>query len=152
MLQKDLEEAIKKNLSSEVGELLRKELEQAEHNKQMIVVLEKQIKDFRQELLAVINERDNYRKMSLTTKELDEKERLLAKERFELDLTILKEQLKSETEKTNFAKEVALGLVRNTSYRKQIYDSENQAPYSNGNHMVYPTPVHKHYTETKHEE
>lgn len=60
MLQKDLEEAIKKNLSSEVGELLRKELEQAEQNKKLIELLKKQIEDFNQQLLDVINQRNTY--------------------------------------------------------------------------------------------
>ena len=45
---------------------------------------------------------------------------------------------------------VTMGLVRNTHYRNQVFNSVDQQPYSDANgNMVYPTPVSTDKTEDK---
>jgi hypothetical protein len=80
----------------------------------------------------------------------------------EAELEKVKYQLASEKEKTGFTKEVALGLVRNTIFRKTVFDSENQAPYQvpdpnphayqGQTTTVFPTPINKNLNETETEE
>jgi len=78
------------------------------------------------------------------------------------DVSELKYQLQAEKEKSQWAREIGSGLVRNTIFRKTVFDSENQAPYMvpdpnphafhGAQVMVHPTPVNKNLNETQQEE
>ena len=94
-------------------------------------------------------------------KTIDEREEAVTKREVDVtekenksEIEKLKYQLESEKDKTQFSKAVALGLVRNIEYRKNVFDSEhvNLGGYQdpNGN-WVYPQPSNtiKNFTETE---
>ena len=61
---------------------------------------------------------------------------------------ILKQKLESEKDKSEFAKSVALGLVRNTEFRKSVFDTEDQQGYYKDNVWVEPVHLSKSRNET----
>ena len=80
---------------------------------------------------------------------MDKREEDLNKEKHNLDLEMLKFQLEVEKDKSVFTKEIALGLVRNTEYRRNIFDNTSEP----GGKDQYGLPIYvnksQHSTETK---
>lgn len=148
-MKEEIRLIIQKNLPAEVGQVLKERLEKADQDERMLeslksvkLALEKREK----ELVAEI---ESYRKFDERNKALDARERILHDREITAEVEQLKFQVTMEKEKTQFAKEVALGLVRNSEYRKTVFDSENQAGYYQGSTWITPTPVNKSLTETK---
>lgn len=88
-------------------------------------------------------------------RELDTREKDLDTRERNQTIAELHYQIAAEREKTDFTKAVAMGLVRNTQYRKTIFDSENPGglPMVDGQgYTHYPMPTSKNYDETKSQE
>ncbi len=149
-MEKEISEIIKKNLPQEVGETLRKTLEEGERNRADLKDAVIRIKDLEEQRELLKNLIEEYKKKDERNSELEAREEALKAGENKLQIDTLTFQLASEKEKTAFTKEVALGLVRNIEYRKNIFDSETQAPYqdNNGNY-IYPTNMAKNYQESK---
>lgn len=145
----EIQEIIKKNLPQQVGEVLKVRLEQAEKDTKKVIELESEIANLKELIKSLTNELANYVKYNERNSKLDEREVFLDKRQHDLDLQILQNKFESEKEKTEFAKSVALGLVRNTEYRKSIFGSENQDGYYSGDQWIQPTPVNKNLEEIK---
>jgi hypothetical protein len=140
---------IQKNLPAEVGAVLKERLEKAEQDERSLENLKsvnEALQKREKELLAEI---EKYKKFDERNKELDAREQQLGVRIRDFEVLKLNYELAAEKDKTQFAKDVALGLVRNSEYRKQVFDSENQAGYYQGSNWVTPTPVNKSLTETK---
>jgi hypothetical protein len=90
---------------------------------------------------------DKYRQFDSRNSKLEERESKVIEAEREQRVVNLTVQLAAEADKSAFAKQVALGLVRNTEYRKFIYDSETQTGYQGPNGWVQPTPHNKSFTE-----
>jgi len=148
-MKTEIEEIISKNLPAQVGDVLKQRLTQADALENEV----KQLREYKISHEATIKglraEIDKYIAFDNRNSALDAREKELAQRELNLGLEILKYQLASEKEKTEFTKTVALGLVRNTEYRKTIFDSEAQAPFvdANGN-WQYPQPTSKNHEET----
>lgn len=156
-LEQEIQESIKKNLPLQVGEALKKRLEEADKDKESLksfaVLNNNQAKKIKQ-LEETIDKHN-----SITNREqaLKAREEILKEAETKLEVKTLTYQLETEKEKVQFTKEVAMGLVRNTVFKKSIFDSEIQTPYNmpnnmGGTTMVYPTPVNKSLNETQTEE
>lgn len=147
---KEMEEIIKKNLPAQVGEVLSKELErlykvETEHNyyKDIVSKNDVEIKELRSKL-------EEHRVLDAKLKTIEEAQEKLNNETRDLKVKILEYQLEAEKDKTDFTKNVALGLVRNTEFKKSIFDNEIQQPYTDSNGVYhYPTPISKSLIETK---
>lgn len=145
----EIQEIIKKNLPQQVGEVLKLRLEQAEKDAKKVIELENKISQLEKTVNEKQSELSSYKLLDERNSKLNEREELLNKKQHDLDLDILQHKLESEKDKSEFAKSVALGLVRNTEFRKSVFDSENQQSYYNDNVWVQPTQINKQLTETK---
>lgn len=151
-LEKEIQESIRQNLPQQVGEALQIRLKEAEEDKEAL----KKAVEGNTAHLKVIRELQaelaKHSELSQRERDIKEKETYLNELLLKQELDTIKYQLAVEKEKSQFTKDVALGLVRNTIYRTSILDSENQAGYYNGTQFVTPSPINKSLTETKTEE
>lgn len=124
-MEKEIEEIIKKNLPAQVGETLRKTLEQGEKYK---VELDATVHSFeceRKKVVALESRIDEYKKSDERNSKLEARETAVSeKERnqkvFEAELK-LAEAEKRTTDATNF-----VGMVfKSPIYRKTTFENEN---------------------------
>lgn len=147
-MDQEINEIIKKNLPAQVGEVLKQRLEQAERDAT-------DLKKYAAELAEANATVSELKIMLVRHKSLDERAEALTAREIAVDvleraqkISQLQYELESEKQKTDFVKNVALGLVRNTEYRKNIFDSETQSGHYNENGMwIQPTPVNKAFEE-----
>lgn len=123
---------LEKELSAEAGKVLKNLLEQGEQNAQEVEKLKGVIKEKEQTIKENENMIRDYVLRAIFEDQLNEKEAELAKQEKELknkerELRIkeLEYQLEGEKDKTSFCKNVALGLVRNTEFRKEMFYSNS---------------------------
>ena len=151
-LEKELNEIIKKSLPQHVGETLRERLEQADKDEEE----NKKLKEEQQKLKSELSEKNSvieqYKKFDERNKDLNRREKELEAGLIKLEIETLKYQLEVEKDKTDFTKSIALGLVRNTQYKKTIFESGNPGGVMQkdgyGN-MVYPQPSTNSHTSTE---
>lgn len=151
-LEKELNEIIKKSLPQHVGETLRERLEQADKDAEE----NKKLKEEHQKLKSELSEKNSiiegYKKFDERNKDLNRREKELEAGLIKLEIETLKYQLETEKEKTDFTKSIALGLVRNTQYKKTIFDTENKGgvPMQDGHgNFHYPMPTSKSHISTE---
>ena len=153
--EQGLQEVLKKNLPQHVGEALRERLEQADRDASELATQKDRVKNLEAKEKDYLNELENYKQFDTRNALLEISKKELETERNILELEKLKYQLQSEKDKTEFTKTVALGLVRNTEYRKTIFDSENLGGAGvvdgQGNYH-YPMPTNKSHTSTETQE
>lgn len=146
----EFKEIIAKNLPSQVGDALKLRLQEADADKENVkrlqayeVTLKARIKELEDLTVEYAKKDTEYDKIVSLRKDLEKRE-------FELELTITKNKLENETDKSLFAKNLALGLVRNTAYREQVYKSENAPPFYDSNGVwIQPPPVDVDQTHDK---
>lgn len=149
-MQEELKAVIEKNLPAQVGETLKQRLAQAETDAKLVQTQLTRIASLEDTVKRLENTVNEYRKNDERNAALDAREQKVQEAERNLKIASLEYQLQTERDKSQFTRDVALGLVRNTTYRRHIFDSENQNGYQgpNGN-WVYPTPVNKSLDETK---
>lgn len=147
-MQKEMEEVIKKNLPAQVGEVLSKELErlykvETEYNyyRDIISKNEVEIKELKGEISKHISLDDKLKSIQAAQDKLDVDNR-------DLKIKTLEYQLEGEKDKTNFTKEVALGLVRNTEFKRTLFDNVNE-PYKDQHGSTFYHNKTQSSTETK---
>jgi len=120
-LQEKIQQAIAQNLPGEVGAALKKRLEQADKDSQdlaaaqaKILSTQSSLDDARRQVAE--HESLDKRLVTVATREQECREREI-----ELDLTIQKSRADSATEMAKFAQDLAMGLVRNTEYRRNRF-------------------------------
>lgn len=146
-----LEELIAKNLPEQTGATLRKVLEKAEKDAKEVERLAK-LAEERVTTIDQLNSRlRSQEELDKFAQDLAVKEKEIDDKIYKQELFEMKTKLEAETNKMTHATNVAMGLVRNTVYRKSMFDSENPGGYPvfDGNGMAhYPAPVNKALTET----
>lgn len=149
-LTQEVQESIKKNLPSQVGDLLKEVLEQGKKDKEKVGVLEKDYEKFQIEIKRLQEEIRKYMKLDERNSKLDIKEKeILEKERM-LEVTILREQLLEANKRSELAVGFTQSLVRNTIFRENIFDSKNQMGYNGANgQWVQPSPINQNLTKDK---
>jgi DNA repair exonuclease SbcCD ATPase subunit len=116
---------IEKNLPAQVGDVLKKRLDQANNDASKVKQLEEQLGNRNQHVTKLEAQIADYKKFDERNSAIEAREK--ACDTYERDLKVktLEYQLQSEREKTQFSKEVALGLVRNTEYTKKVFDTRS---------------------------
>lgn len=122
-LEKDMQELIKKSLPAHLSDTLNERLD-------LIPKLEKE-NDSLTKLLNTIRENNNelnnklqeYMKYASISAGFDQRERELKEKEIKFEVDSLKVKLEAEQYKSQFSKEVVLGLVRNTEYRKEVFNN-----------------------------
>lgn len=149
--EQEIQEVIKKNLPQHVGETLKTRLEQADKDAKSVKELTVRIDTLNQEVMKANEKIETYKEFDLRNGLLDSREKELETEKNKIELEKLKYQLQSEKDKTAFSQNLAMGLVRNTEYKKTIFDSESGGmPFVDSNGIShYPVPVCKSFTSTE---
>lgn len=136
-MEEKFKKIIEESLPAQVGTVLKTRLEQAERDaievKRLAEVSgEKDIK-----IKQLEEEIRKYMKFDERNSNLDTREKTLDEQEKELKIKTLEYKLESEQDKTKFAKEVALGLVRNSEYRRTLYDNVSSPGKDQYGNTVY---------------
>lgn len=135
-METEIKAIIEKNLPAQVGDVLKERLEQAEKDAVRVKQLEEQLGSRNQHVTKLETTISDYQKFDERNAALELREKNVGDAERNLKVATLEFQLVAEKEKTEFTKSVALGLVRNTEYRRTMYDNQNE-PYKDqyGNTM-----------------
>jgi len=150
-LEKELQESIKKNLPQQVGEVLKQRLEQADKDANEVKRLKELLDKYADDKIGLEKQIEEYKQFDSRNSLLESREKEIETKEKQLEVETLKYQLQSEKDKTEFSQKVALGLVRNVEYRKNIFDTETSGqPVTDTNgYTHYPMPTNKHHTSTE---
>lgn len=154
-LEEKFSKLIKEELPGKVGKELQEVLLKAEQDAKSLINLQRKYADL-EKLLAttqdsnVILQKELKLHVDLDTKlvKIEEKER-------NFKITLLETKLEEANKRAEIVKEFTSGLVRNTIFRKQIFDSEDkQVPYTDqyGNQTNTYVNNTKNLTETSQED
>jgi hypothetical protein len=125
-LNKKIEDAIKDSMPSKVGDELKKLLEQGKSDAAKVIQLTNQNIDLSKTISTLNEKLTNYAKLDERNATLEAREKKVAEDERQIELKTLQYQLEAEKAKTEFTKNVALGLVRNTEYRRKLFDNINE--------------------------
>jgi hypothetical protein len=145
---KEILEIIKKNMPEQVGSELKKLLEKAEKDARMVEELSAVIADLEQSGIALNKRIDEYIKFDQRNANLDAREHLLAELELGLRERELEYKLAAEKEKSAFAINVAMGLVRNVEYRNSVFGN-GSVPFKDNNGCITSGSTVENKTETK---
>jgi hypothetical protein len=120
-----IEKAITESLPAQVGETLRKELERIPKLEAEVKRLTNDYSLTSHEVVRLQQENQKLREEISKHSLLDQREKVISEKERNLKIEELAYQLQAEKDKTDFTKQVALGLVRNTEYRRTLMDSVN---------------------------
>jgi len=147
-LNEDLKIAIDKHLSKEVGTRLQERFTELERKE---IELKNTSEDLRLLRVSFSKLEEDIKKKERIETLISESDRKIAdieKRERDLELEKLKIKLEESEKRAEMVKEFTSGLVRNTSFRKTIFDSENQQPYTDSNGVYhYPMATSKHHEE-----
>lgn len=124
-LLKDLNSVIEKSLPAQVGKVLKNTLEQGIKDAEAVIALNKQIlslKDTIREKESII---ETYKTNDIRNSTLEAREKEVSKKETNAKIAELEVLLKAEQDKSEFAKAMGLGLVRNTEYRRSLMDMKS---------------------------
>lgn len=151
---KELQELYEKHLPNQIGVALKNKLEQAEKDATELATLKQAHEKLQKEKISLDDELRQHKSIDEKLAEIETKTKEVEAREKKVDIDELKYQLAAEKEKTQFMRDIGMGLVRNVEYRKTIFDSENVLPGGyqdpNGN-WVYPQPSNtvKNFSETE---
>jgi hypothetical protein len=154
-MKQEIQEIIEKNLPKQVGETLRKRLEEADKNEQLIKDLTVHNLEQGDEIIRLKKVVVNYEQLDDRNTQLDTREKELNDKERNLKIAELTYMLDSEKAKSLHSDAIAMGLVRNTTYRKNVFDNETNSGggHYDANNNYIPAPnVTKSTTEDKSEE
>jgi hypothetical protein len=137
MLEQEIQKVIESSLPAQVGDVLKKRLEQADKDAVEVKSLTKQLATVRGDVNDREAQLSEYSKYDTRNRELDKREEDL---NLKVRLSVINElqyQLESEKDKTTFTKELAMGLVRNTEYRRELFDNQNRPSIDHHGNQIY---------------
>lgn len=124
-MEQDIQKLIEANLPAQVGKVLQERLAKADADAKKIVDLNDLVDREKKTRLDFENRLNEALKLNNTAADLVVRKQTLDKRENEIAVKELTYQLISEKDKTKFAQDVALGLVRNIEYRKSAFDNQN---------------------------
>ena len=126
MMEQQIKEIIEKNLPKQVGETLQKRLAEADKNEKLLEIANQSLLTGKKAMEDADAAIDSLKTQLDKHKNLDKREKEITDKETAFEIEKLKYQLESEKDKTSFSKEVALGLVRNTQYRRDVFDNVSE--------------------------
>lgn len=127
-MELEIKAIIEKNLPAHVGEVLRTKLEQADKDAKRVTILENELKQEKSQVEFLQKEIRTYKAFDERNASLDNREKEVESKERELKINTLEYQLNAEKDKTKFSQDVALGFVRNSEYRRTLFDNVSE-PY-----------------------
>jgi hypothetical protein len=145
----EFEEIIKKNLPAQVGEVLKKRLEQAEADANQVKNLEAQLVSRNNHVTGLEAKINEYKKLDERNAGLEAREKKVEIDERDLKVKTLEVQLGAAQNNSQFAKDVALGLVKNVEYKRSVFGTENPSGFTDANgRYVQPSSVSKSENES----
>jgi len=134
--EEEIKTVMKEHMPQKMYEVLKEKMdtydglaETLEEAHERIEELENVINDKNKKLAEadtiIIKAKSRETSMNIRQQELDRREDELDRQERRMETFRLKTRLACETDKSEFAKSVALGLVRNTEYRKEVRRTES---------------------------
>jgi hypothetical protein len=123
-LEQDIRDSISKNLSAEMGAVLKERLEKAEHDEREVVRLKAQVDKDANKYAVLLQLNADLQEQLKVHAALDVREVAIATRERNLEITELQVMLKEANARADFTKDVALGLVRNIEYRQSVHVAE----------------------------
>jgi hypothetical protein len=152
-MKSEINAIIEKNLPAEVGNTLKKVLEQGQKDAKAVKELQVIVTGKTEVIASKSGEIATLNALITKAGDITKREQEVLKKELWHANTMLTLQLGEANKRAELISGYTTSLLRNTTIRKAIFDSENQAGYSDGNgNWVYPSPVNKSLTETKKEE
>jgi len=122
-ITQEIQDAIARNLPQAVGDALQKRLRQADSDAASIVELRSTI-EANKSVIARLNDRVASLDSDLSAhKNLAEREAAVAERERNANVAELQIKLAAAASNAEFARSVAMGLVRNTEYRQSVFES-----------------------------
>lgn len=121
----EIKAIIEKHMPQQVGDVLRKRLEQADRDATELNACKQIIADRNVAIQSLNNTIEEYKKFDSRNATLEAREKAASDAERKLEIETLKYQLGAEKDKTLFSQSVALGLVRNTEYKKSVMSNGN---------------------------
>lgn len=137
-IEQEISDAIEKNLPSMLGTKLRERLEQADKDaaelgqfKKLHVTQGDQNQRLRDQVSALQEQLNQHKALDIRENEVAARER-------DAEIAGLKVQLNAEQRMSQYARDVAMGLVRNVEYRKSVFENGMTPISQNGCVMQQP--------------
>lgn len=148
-LSKDISAAIEKNLPAAAADVLLKALKQGKDDEASLAEyrqqndrLSAQLSDATAELSTALSKLKEHAALDL-------REKAVAARELKAELTDLQTRYTSALENAKFARELALGLVRNQEFRETLYTSTNKNVPVNNNGYTSMQMITENETATK---
>lgn len=152
-MTEEIKAIIEKNLPAQVGEILQKQLAEGVRNAKELEAMERLFNAETKRTTELRERIEEYKNLDDRNSKLEIREKSVTEKEFMLDMSVIKIQLEEANKRADMVMTFTNGLVRNTSFRKNIFDSENQAGYMGANNQwIQPASVNKSLTETNMEE
>ena len=132
-LAKDISDAIEKNLPAASADLLIRRLSQGREDAKSIVAMRDENAAWRTKNQSLAVELDTAKVMLAAHVAIGARETAVAARELRADFNDLQTRHTSALENTRFARDLALGLVRNTDFRESVFTSSSKGvPVVNG--------------------
>lgn len=137
-IEQEISDAIEKNLPNMLGTKLRERLEQADKDALDLQRLRDKYAEKSESAKTLTAERDAAKEQLNQHKALDIRENEVAARERDAEIAGLKVQLNAEQRMSQYARDVAMGLVRNVEYRKSVFENGMTPISQNGCVMQQP--------------
>jgi len=125
-LNKDIKAAIAKSLPAALAEELQQVLKEGTDAIGLVAVLQNSVTHQDNVIKELENKLCLHNKLSDREKAVATKEQAVLEAERNAKVVSLEVQLEAQKSMTKFAQDLAMGLVRNTEYRKSVFDSETK--------------------------
>ena len=155
-LETEVQKAIEKNLSAEVGKVLKERLDKAEKDAAKVAALTSNIDYLNKQITKLTGDVNKHTILNTRESAISSREEAALQQEQKLEVEILKIKLEESEKRADVISSYTSGLVRNTLFRKEIFDSETAnagLPIMDGQgNAHYPLPTQKSHTSTESEE
>lgn len=148
-MNQEILELIDKHLAKNVGDVLKKRLEEADFNTAELKKVKEHLNEKLDKISKLNSELSVLQELKQNYEDLENQRRKFEGEKMKYEVEKLKYQLSSEKEKSEFAKNIGLGLVRNLEYRNSMFYNESIGDHNTPQGWVGSRIITKNFTEEK---
>lgn len=123
-MEAEFKSIIEKNLPAQVGDVLKRRLEQADIDANRVKEVENLLEARNSHIENLKSEIVGYKKFDERNSTLMVREAAADEKERNFKIVSLEYQLLAEKDKTKFSMDVAMGLVRNTEYKRDVFNSK----------------------------
>ena len=148
---KEIRAIIEKNLPQQVGEVLKQRLEQAEKDSNNVERLKSINENACSEIKELQGEIKKYIQFDDRNRDIDKREKELSENEQAFKCNTLQVKLDEANKRANIVTEFTHGLVRNTIFKKNIFESADQPQVQDqyGSNQYVPPITSTRNEETK---